>query len=394
MDALILGSSPNALSAARSLGRAGLEVVIADESVNEAVKSSRYVARFELVEAADDATFTSCIMGLARPHERPFLLATGDRYALLVAKEQQRLGSKYRFVCPSFASLEATINKATLYETARQNGVAHPKFAVVMGLNDVDAAIAAVPTPCYVKPALAHRWRGFKPGKKLERADTAADLRRILMAFIELGLVAIPLEIIPGSDADVYSVCTYIDRFGSCAGWRTKRKLRQYPLNAGDGSAQEICDEPEVAELGLRLLAIVGHRGPATVEFRRDARNGRFVLIEINARTILAQELITRSGLDVPLTAYLDAVQEPAPALRSTLPVRWIYLGLDFQAFKELHKSGSITTAQWLRSILAGRAFAYLATDDLKPFILQIAAWLARRWRRTHPSARPGSMST
>ena len=350
MDALILGASPNALSAARSLGRSGLEVVIAAAKINQTFKRSRYVERTENLEEKEDAAIASHLMELPKPHERPFLLATGDRYALLVARFQNQLKSKYCFVCPSYVAIEAIIDKAKLYETAKRNGFPHPKFSVVRESTDVDEAIANIPTPCYVKPALAHEWRLIKPSK-LERADNEGQLRRILDRFIEAGLVAIPMEIIPGDDGDVVSLSTYIDGSGRPLGWRTKRKLRQYPVNAGDASAQEVCDQPDVAELGLRLLSITGHRGPATVEFRRDQRNGRFVLMEINARTILGQEMITRSGLDVPLIAYHDAKGTPVPAMGPARPIRWIHFGSDFQAFKELRRTGRITTLEWIKSI-------------------------------------------
>lgn len=381
MDALILGATPNSLSAARSLGRAGLQVVVAATDTDRAVKHSRFVSRFEQLEEIDDRAIDSCLMRLPVRHERPFLLATGDQDALLVAKHQNQLSEKYCFVCPSYSSLEGIIDKAKLYETAKQHGFPHPGFQVVRETSDIDAAIANVPTPCYVKPALAHEWHRFKRGK-LERANTPAELCQILSSFIGLRLVAIPMEIIPGSDGDVYSVSTYIDRLGNPVGWRTTRKLRQYPLSAGNGCAQEMYDQPDVAELGLRLLAITGHRGPATVEFRRDERDGRFVLMEINARTILAQEMITRSGLDVPLIAYHDAKGLPVAPTGRPLPIRWVFLGEDFRAFRQLRRSGSITTHQWLGSIIACNAFAYFALDDPGPFLARIAMWLSRRLRR------------
>jgi predicted ATP-grasp superfamily ATP-dependent carboligase len=381
MDAVILGASPNALSAVRSLGRAGLEVVVAAAKSNRTFKRSRYAAGHIDLENLNDAGITTRLMSLPEPHERPFLLATGDRFALFVAKYQQLLSSKYCFVVPSYATLDAIIDKAKLYQTAQNAGVPHPQFCVVADRRDVDAAIAGVPTPCYVKPALAHEWRAFAD-TKIERAETETELRRILDAFIERGLVAVPLEIIPGSDTEVFSVCTYIDRSGTPIAWRTKRKLRQYPLDTGDASAQEICDEPKVAELGLNLLAITGHRGPATVEFRRDARNGRFVLMEINARTILGQEMITRSGFDVPLAAYRDAKGQPMQTVGAPSFVRWASFGADFRAFKGLRKRGALTTPRWLASILGCRCFAYFAPDDPWPLLTRIGAWLAHWMKR------------
>jgi len=381
MHAVILGASPSALSAARSLGRAGLEVVIGAAATGLLFSRSRYVARFEDLSDPDDAAVVARLLALPAPHERPFLLPTGDRYALLVANHQERLRSRYCFVCPSAVALEAIIDKAKLYETVRQHGFPHPNFHVVAGPADVDGALAAVPTPCYVKPALAHRWRSFT-GAKVERADTPAALRRALERWLARGLVIIAQEIIPGTDGELFGLCTYVDAGGKPVGWRTKRKLRQYPVGAGNASIQEICDEPAVAELGLKLLAVTGHRGPATVEFRRDARSGRFVLMEINARLVLGQEVITRSGFDVPLIAYRDAKREPPPPRIARSFVRWISLGADYRAFKELRRRGSLTTFRWVASLLPCRAFAYFALDDPWPLFTRVALWLGSRMRK------------
>ena len=106
MDALILGASPNSLSAARSLGRAGLRVVMAETRIDESITRSRYVSRFELLADGDDASVTAQLMQLSEQHARPFLMPTGDRYALLVAKYQERLRKKYCFVIPAYATLD------------------------------------------------------------------------------------------------------------------------------------------------------------------------------------------------------------------------------------------------------------------------------------------------
>jgi D-aspartate ligase len=377
LDALILRSSPNSLSAVRSLGRAGLEVAVAARDSDPAVKTSRYVSRFERLDDIDDRAVEQ-LLDLPRGNCKPFLLATGDQDALLVAKHQERLRTKFCFVVPSHVALEAIIDKSRLYSTAQAHGVPHPKFHVVREAMDVEAAIATVGTPCYVKPSLAHEWRRVRRGK-LVRADTPDELRRVLHSFVGMNHAAIPIEIIPGLDSEVFSVSTYIDSHGSPVGFRTKRKLRQYPVDAGDGCAQEICHEPAVAELGLGLLGILGHRGPATVEFRRDARNDRFVLMEVNARTILGQEMITRSGFDVPLIAYHDAKGLPLPASRKPAAVRWVAFGQDFRAFRELRRRRLITARNWIRSLLACRSFAYFSFDDPRPFFARIALWLRRR---------------
>ncbi len=381
MDALILRSSPNALSAARSLGRAGLEVVVAATGTDPAVRYSRHVSRMEFLPEISDRVVYSRLIDLPRQPHRPFLLATGDQDALIVARHQVQLRERYCFASPSLANLESMIDKARMYEISRENGFAVPDFRVVRSEVDVEPAIGAIAPPCYVKPALGHEWRRIRRGK-LVLARSKSELRQALHEFVELGLVAIPMEIVPGRDDDVYSVSAYIGRNGQPIGWRTKRKLRQYPMRAGNGSAQEICDEPEVARTGLALVELFGHRGPVTVEFRRDTRDGSMKLIEINPRTSLCQELITASGFDIPLVAYHDAKELPLPRISEPRARRWVCLGDDFRAYRQLRLDGSITGWQWLASIAGCSDFAYFAWDDPLPFLARCWLWLARSLRR------------
>jgi predicted ATP-grasp superfamily ATP-dependent carboligase len=355
-------------------------VTIAATETDPALRRSRYVSRFLPLANIDDRAVESLLAATFSCNAKTFLLATGDQDALLVARHQARLADRYCFISPSHAVLESIVDKAKLYDTARRHGIPHPRFHVVRDAGDIDAAIEVVGAPCYVKPAIAHEWRRYRRGK-LEYAASTKELRRILQDFVALRLVAIPVEIIPGSDGDVHSISTYIDGRGRPVAWRTKRKIRQFPVGAGDGCAQEITDQPAVAELGLRLLGVCGHRGPATVEFRRDARDGRFVLMEINARTILGQEMITRSGLDVPLLAWHDATGRPLPPPTPARRVQWVFLGPDFRAFRELRRHGSITMLAWLRSVAASRSFAYFAWDDPAPFLARVALWICRRLR-------------
>ena len=167
-----------------------------------------------------------------------------------------------------------------------------------------------------------------------------------------------------------------MDQTGSCLVWRTQWKFRQWPLGAGHASLQEICNHPEVAESGLQMLFITDHRGPTTVEFRRDECSGRMVLMEVNARTILGQQMITQSGLDVPLMACHGAIGMHLPAPGRVRPVRCLHVQSDFRSFGALRELGQLTAWQWLGSLVGCRAFAYFALGDSKPFLRDLRHWL------------------
>ena len=76
--------------------------------------------------------------------------------------------------------------------------------------------------------------------------------------------------------------------------------------------------------LGDWFTLHIDHSDRRFVEFRRDARDGALVLIEINARTGFGQECVAHSGLNVPLIAYRDAGADCvyAPGLNTTEQIR------------------------------------------------------------------------
>ena len=58
---------------------------------------------------------------------------------------------------------------------------------------------------------------------------------------------------------------------------------------------------PELEQYGSVLLKEIGYYGLSEVEFKKDPRDGRYKLLEINARTWLWHSLAIRCGVDFPL---------------------------------------------------------------------------------------------
>ena len=56
----------------------------------------------------------------------------------------------------------------------------------------------------------------------------------------------------------------------------------------------------------FRLLRAIGFHGVSQVEFKRDPRDGRFKLMEINPRLWQWHGLAAALGVDFPRIVYLD----------------------------------------------------------------------------------------
>jgi hypothetical protein len=81
---------------------------------------------------------------------------------------------------------------------------------------------------------------------------------------------------------------------------------------------------PEFVDAALRLLRAFGYHGLSQVEFKRDARDGRYKLMEINPRLWQWHGLATACGVDLPRIAYADLTGEaPPPAHMNGNGKRW-----------------------------------------------------------------------
>jgi biotin carboxylase len=69
-----------------------------------------------------------------------------------------------------------------------------------------------------------------------------------------------------------------------------------------------------MVDAGLRFLAALGFHGISQVEFKRDPRDGRYKLMEINPRLFQWHGLAAACGVDLPRLAYCDLLGLPVPA--------------------------------------------------------------------------------
>jgi predicted ATP-grasp superfamily ATP-dependent carboligase len=115
-------------------------------------------------------------------------------------------------------------------------------------------------------------------------------------------------EVIPGGDDRLWTLGSYRDAQGRPLASFTGRKLRQWPPRFGTARAAEAHWDPGLAARGHRLLDALGFHGISQVEVKRDPRDGRDHLMEVNARSWLWISLATAVGVNLPHACYLDAL--------------------------------------------------------------------------------------
>jgi D-aspartate ligase len=344
----------NGLAAIRSLGRAGIDVYAVDHRRSALGFRSRYAKPLLSPDPQDEEAFVTFLAELELEAPAP-IFPTHDEPLNAISRAGDRLGKRYLFPFPGWDVLQQIQSKRSQLETAERAGIPVPRWATT------SAAADELGYPVLVKPSSTE---GFKRrfGRQAFRCENRAEVER---AFAEAAEYK-PLvqELIHGGDGELYTLGSYLSADGEPLGLFCGRKLRQTPPGIGTCRVGEAVWVEEVVDQGLRLLRELGHTGLSQVEFKRDARDGSYRLMEVNPRLWQWHGLAAACGVDLPRIAYQDLTgTRPDPVSTNGRRRRW-----------------AITFVPGERPAPQRPPYVdgVFARDDLKPALVQ-AARLIRR---------------
>jgi predicted ATP-grasp superfamily ATP-dependent carboligase len=301
------------LAAIRSLGRAKAPVLAVDHRRWALGFRSRYAHPVLAPDpCTDEDGFLALLATLGDALGRPApIFPTHDEGLNAVARGQAKLGERFRYPFPSWETLAGIQNKRRQLESAQAAGIDTPRTGHPRSAEEANALAAELGYPVLVKPAdpigfkRRHRRQGFRCETRAELEDAYARAEPF---------EPMVQELIPGGDDTLYTLGSYLDATGRPLGIFCGRKLRQTPRFVGTCRVGEAVWVEEVVDAGLRLLAAFEFRGLSQVEFKRDPRDGRYKLMEINPRLWQWHGLAAACGVDLPRLAYCDLLGLPLPS--------------------------------------------------------------------------------
>lgn len=293
------------LAAIRSLGRMGVRVLAVDHRRSALGFRSRYAEAHVAPSRSGDA-YIAFLETLGEAVAFP----THDDDLQTLARSRERLA----LICPfpAWDVLGRIQDKRQQVAAAQRVEVAVPRT------NDSGDGLAF---PVVVKPSDPPSFRA-RFGVKAFRAENDAELAAALERAQDFDPFV--QEWIPGGDETLWTAGVYVDQSGRALGTFTGRKLRQTPREIGTARVAEARWRPELADAAISLLRELRFHGIAQVEFKLDARDGRFKLIEVNPRLWEWHGLAAACGVDLPHIAYLDAIgRKPSPVTMREDGKRW-----------------------------------------------------------------------
>lgn len=331
-DILILDAgAKQSLSAARSLGRAGVRVAMA-ECVSDCGPTgtalgfrSRYsLENVMLPDIADGADeFGAAVTEFVRQNPTRVILPTGDGSIGALTPWREKLAALgcVLALAPTPA-LEIANDKDRTLEIAGRLGIAAPKTIGVANADDLPAVIAELGFPFVIKPTSSwtdEATERLYPVDVIDEAEARSSTEKILAA----GAGVLAQQFAPGLREGVTLFVVDGEVKASCghAAYRTSPQL------GGASAVRKSIQVPrDLYEASVSLVTAIGLEGPCEVEYRRDSR-GRPLLMEVNARLAGTLENALHSGVDIPLLIWQWAADLPLKRVdgyKTGVRTRWL----------------------------------------------------------------------
>ncbi|WHZ20164.1 MAG: hypothetical protein OJF55_002313 [Rhodanobacteraceae bacterium] len=394
IPAIIVAREQTGLGTLRSLQLAGIPAHVACPA-DDLICRSRWYRPVPGANRWDGSVGPDAYAALAATSLPRAVVIPGRDDAVLWASDLPNgpLAERFLVSSSSRATLEILLDKSRFGAFLADTDVPHPRTFTIRS----DADIAAIPFAdldrVFVKPADSQsflRIMGVKGLWARNRTEFEAIWQRV--ADKNLGVIA--QEYIPGGADDHYFIDGFRDRHGTMTGLFARRRVRIYPPDFGSSSycVSIPMRDVDAALPGLvELLTRLQYRGIFSAEFKRDARDGVFRILEINTRAWWYVEFATRCGVNVCQMAYEDALDMPVTPASSEYPaaVGCINLPKDLRTVFARNGGGRVSRWRALRQWAHGQFTVFrfsdplpglfVAWNEMKQALRGVPRWLGRR---------------
>jgi D-aspartate ligase len=368
--AIVLSTHIMGLGVIRGLGVKSVPVIAVQYDDRDMGYASKYVKeriRAPHPEVSEDQ-FVDLLVEVADRFGGGVLIPSDDATLVAVSRHKRILERYYSVACTEWEITEKLIDKKHTYALADEIGVPAPRTMVPHSIEDVEEYSGKAQYPCLVKPSQSHRYWGlFK--EKMVKVDNIDQMIVAYRQARDAGLEVMLQELIPGADSSVVNHNSYFWE-GEALVEFTAQQLRKAPPETGSPRVVVSKHIPEVIEPGRKILRALGYYGFACTEFKKDARDGVYKLMEVNGRHNRSSALAVRCDVNFPWLHYRHLAYGELPsACDYEDGVYWIILDSDVAYSLRYHKKERNSFKQYFQPYFKPHVFAVFDMQDPRPFI-------------------------
>lgn len=373
IGALVIGGDHPGLAVARSLGRRGIPVYVLEDQLSVS-QWSRYVSRcIRVKDIRGERATVDTVLEVGRRFGLKgwVLFPTRDEHVAAFSGYRDELAEYFRVTTPVWETVKWACDKKNSYQLAEKLGIPIPQTWSVCRSDELHALYSHLPLA--IKPAIKENFF-YATGAKAWRANTPEELHSLFnRAALQIKTAEILIqEIVPGNGDHQYSFCAFC-RNGRVHSSLVARRLRQHPREFGRAATYvESAEMSIVEELSERFLKSIDYSGLVEIEFKHDARDGRYKLIDVNARTWGFISIGLAAGVDFPYLLFADQLGLPIEPCRGRVEVGWLRMVTDVPtAFLDMI-GGHLSPRSYIASLRNTGVESVFAKGDPLPSVAEI----------------------
>lgn len=373
----------NGLGVIRSLGEKNIPVLGLDYNYMNIGRFSRYCESMIVPNPnKSQEKFINSLINIGKKFKtKAVLFPMNDEWLIAVSKNRDILEKYYLFPMPSWRIIQNCLNKKDLYKITQKNNIPFPQTFFEEDLRSNISIAEKIKYPCIMKISLSSECSSdFRSrfGKSIYKISNKKELLEKYVKIKELKFDFVIQQIIPGGMDNLYTFGSYFNKNLEPLAVFTGKKIRQEPYEFGTCLTSESVNEPQIVKLATKLIRALGYYGISQVEFKKDAHDGKFKLMEINARSWKWNSLASACGVNLPYVAYLDITGREKKEIKNQIyGKKWILSILDLYysilgyRIKGLNKY-KLSFRQWLHSIKGDKVDGIFSIKDPMPGLIYI----------------------
>ena len=310
---------------------------------------------------------------------KPVILPSSDKDIIELSLHSEKLKPYYNFLAPKIESLNTFSDKSQFQKFAEKNNFLVPKSLVNVSPENILPLAGELNYPVIVKANLRDkRWDSHFSVNKALIFKSKEELLKEYESIYKIHPELLVQEQILGDDSSLYFTHVFVSSKNKLLAAWTGRKLRQHPIHIGTSTMAESVIVEELISNSCAILKKLNYEGYASVEYKKDKRNGKYYIIEVTAgRTWYPHYLGVASGVNIPSLWYkylaepeeigenFQAVRQSSKKIIWTDEYRDVFAGLDYI------KAGELSALDFLKSFFKRKHGGYssLFFKDPLPYL-------------------------
>lgn len=307
----------NSLACVKSLGREGYFIGCASPNHFALSFWSRYVNKRHILPKSRSEEFLDELIRIIKRTHYDVLIPVSLESYVQTSLHKSELESIVKLFIPEWDKMEIVSNKDKTFKLAKKISISSPLTIPITTHEDIENAFRSIGYPIVLKASES----GFD---SLRYCNNLTELEASYKYFLikkKTGIIA--QEYIRGASYGFYGLFSGGIPFALFM----HKRIKEFPITGGASAVASSYYDEELKQLGLKIMHELKWTGPAMVEFKKDAKDGKYKLIEINPKLWGSLDLTISAGIDIPsmiVKHCMGAKIESKFTYKIPLTYRWI----------------------------------------------------------------------